>query len=124
MNLTLTRTSGAALRSSPLLRVKVKITVKNAGNVSPRPLHMAYLTVNSTLTRTSGARKGETEAHRGKVDEAQRILVVVMGNVRKPNVVVSSAEIVASLNALRSGGANGLQDKESTIMDYSSTRVS
>ena len=44
------------LRATPLLRVKVKIPVKNAVYVCPRPRCIrVYLTMNLTLTRTSGA---------------------------------------------------------------------
>ena len=43
------------LRAAPLVRAKVKITVKNAVCCRRRLSHTAFLTGNLTLTRTSGA---------------------------------------------------------------------
>ncbi len=62
------------LRANPLLRVKVKFTATTIVCRCPRPLHTAFLTVNLTLTRTSGAalREFVSDTNEGKAKKSTR----------------------------------------------------
>ena len=59
------------MKAAPLELAKVKITVKNTVCESLRRQHTAFLNVNLTLTRTSGAAlKAFIEIHRGEQPHA------------------------------------------------------
>ena len=75
------------IRAAPLVRGKVKITVKTPYVMSLWRQHTVFLTVNLILTRTSGA------APRRHVDLPTNLLVGTWGDVAIKTVVGDGSDI-------------------------------